>query len=108
MNQPEMFLPFPEYENYYVSNKGNVYKRDVNVDRNNPYLFKRVSIYYYDSGLNKYAYFTTYSDGKDKRHSLSRVVAQLFLNTPKNVSKVIHIDGDNYNSCVENLKWKIK
>lgn len=102
-----MFLPFPEHEEILISNLGNVYKKVVK-ERNKPIKFKQLATHHTDNQFNKYVYFYCYKDGKAHKYSLSRAVATLFLNKPKNTTIVIHLDGDNNNNNVNNLKWKIK
>lgn len=105
--KPEIFLPFPEHEEILISNLGNVYKKVVK-ERNKPIVFKQLSVYNTDNKFNQHSYFYVYKDGKAHKYSLARAVAKLFLNTPKNVTKVIHLNLDNFDNRAENLKWKIK
>ena len=48
---------------------------------------------------------TLCKDGKVKRKSIHRLVAEAFIPNPENKPVVDHIDTDAKNNCVENLRW---
>lgn len=52
-----------------------------------------------------YCFVHLYKDGKRKRKSIARLVAQTFILNPQNKPEVNHIDGNTSNNCVDNLEW---
>lgn len=47
-------------------------------------------------------------NGKKKNCLVQKLVADAFLEKPKSDEKLIHVDGNPKNNCVENLKWEKK
>lgn len=84
--------PIKGFEEYYVGNDGNAYKKVGNEfikkkSKNN----KLISVY-----------------NKDKKFiplSLKKVIAETFLENPKNYDHVIHKDGDYKNTKPCNLEY---
>jgi len=88
----EQWLPIEGYENYMVSNLGNV----KNVKKNR--ILKK-------GDRNGYLRVTLTRDGKKKLATLSRLVAIAFIPNTGNKKEVNHINGDKYNNSVYNLEW---
>lgn len=44
-------------------------------------------------------------NGKRKHHKVHRLVAKAFIDNPRNLPQVNHIDGNNQNNSITNLEW---
>lgn len=78
------------YENYKISNYGNLKNKKTN------------KILLIDKG---YYRVSLYNKGKSKHFSIHRLVAINFLPNIQNKPCVNHIDGNKLNNRVENLEW---
>lgn len=52
-----------------------------------------------------YLYVTLSKNGRTKHFQVHRLVADAFINNPKNKSQVNHLDGNPSNNNVDNLEW---
>ncbi len=52
-----------------------------------------------------YLFVSLYKSGKVKLFKIHRLVAQAFIDNPKNKPCINHIDCDRQNNCVNNLEW---
>ena len=89
----EFFLPVENYENYFISNFGNVKNNKTNKimkQCNHRQGYKKI-------GLTK--------NGNRKMFLIHRLVALAFLENPDNKPKVDHIDENKANNNVKNLRW---
>lgn len=82
------------YENYNISNKGNV--KNITTGKilkpgDNGQGYKHVMLYD--------------KNHKGKTIMIHRLVAKAFIPNPDNLPQVNHIDEDKTNNCVENLEW---
>ena len=89
----ELFKPIDGYDNYFVSNFGNVKNNKTN--RILKHLNHRQG--YKEIHLSK--------NGKRKIFKIHRLVAIAFLENPDNKPKVDHIDNNPANNNVKNLRW---
>lgn len=95
------------YEGLYkVSNMGKVYsypktwKAGFGATVGHKGKERKVSL-----GKNGYLNLLLNKDGKEKYHSVHRLVANAFIPNPNNLPVVNHIDENVTNNCVENLEW---
>ena len=58
-------------------------------------------------GVNNdgYLYVNLYKDGKGKKYSVHRLVAEAYIPNPDNLPQVDHIDNDKTHNYVNNLQW---
>lgn len=90
----ETWKPIEGYENYNVSNMGNI--KNIITGKilkpgDNGKGYKHVMLY------NK--------EHKGKTIMVHRLVAKAFIPNPNNLPQVNHIDEDKTNNCVDNLEW---
>ncbi|MCO4573718.1 hypothetical protein Si079_01011 [Streptococcus infantarius subsp. infantarius] len=98
----EVWKPIKGYEGFYeVSNKGNV----RSVERFDRIGRRRKSELI---SVNSVQQLGLYHDGKRKNLSVKNLVADAFLEAPQADEKLIHVDGNPKNNCVENLMWQKK
>lgn len=98
----EVWKPIKGYEGFYeVSNKGNV----RSVERFDRLGRRRKSELISVNGVQQLG---LYHDGKRKNLSVKNLVADAFLEAPQADEKLIHVDGNPKNNCVENLMWQKK
>lgn len=90
----EIWKPIAWFPNYQVSNKGRV--KNIETGR----VLKN------GSTPQGYAIVGLYNgDGKPKKITVHRLVAQAFLSNPDNLPHINHIDEDKTNNDVTNLEW---
>ena len=92
----EIYKVIDGYENYEVSNLGNVRNR----------LTGRVlSPRIISKGYNQ---VVLYKDGKPNPFLVHRLVANTYIPNPDNKSDVNHINGIKTDNCVETLEWNTR
>ena len=89
----EVFLPIEGYENYFVSNFGNIKNSKTN------------RIMKQDTHKQGYKRITLSKNGKWKKFSIHRLVGLAFLENPDNKPMIDHIDNNTSNNNVKNLRW---
>ena len=101
----EVWKPVKGYEGFYeVSNKGRV--RSVErIDARGKHRKSKIMSVKKKQNTKKVTFFR---DGKRKTIALKKLVVDAFLGTPKANEKVIFVDGNPDNVCVENLKFQKK
>ena len=85
------------YENYQVSNLGNVKSLH---DR-----YGKERILKFGKNKDNYLHVVLYKDGKRKTCLVHRLVAETFLPKIEGKNHVDHIDGDPSNNVYTNLRW---
>lgn len=101
----EAWKPIKNYEGFYeVSNKGNVRSVERLDARGQHRKSKVISI----KSIRNAKQVTLFRDGKRKNFLVKKLVADAFLEAPQSDEKLIHVDGNPENNCVENLKWQNK
>lgn len=101
----ELWRPVVGYERFYeVSNLGNVRSvtrkvKNVNGTRAiNGRVLKKLD-------RKGYIAYDLSMFGKTSRKAAHRLVAKAFIENPKNLPVVNHIDEDTTNNAVDNLEW---
>ena len=90
----EIYKDIQGYEGkYQISNLGNVYSLITN-----KILKQRLT-------LDGYYQVDLYKNGVKKHLYIHRLVAQSFLDNPKNYKIVNHKDENSMNNIVSNLEW---
>lgn len=93
----EEWKSIPNYENYKVSNLGNV--KNINYRNTGKELLLKGSSY------NGYVHITLRKSNKSKTFLLHRLVAESFVPNIKNKPCINHIDCNPQNNKVDNLEW---
>ena len=89
----------PGYEGkYQVSNTGQV--RSLNYNHTG-----KTKILKQGTTIHGYKQVILYKDGKHKRYSVHRLVAQAFIPNPNNLPQVNHKDENKTNNVAWNLEW---
>lgn len=91
----EIFKEIEGYENYQISNLGNVKSLKFGKER----ILKPAK--------DKGGYLTVdlFKQGKHKTYKIHRLVAQAFIENPNNLPEVNHKDENPANNTIENLEW---
>ena len=93
-DQPtEIWKKIEHYNNYCVSTFGRV--KNIRTDK----ILKP------NTDHDGYFYVGLYKNGKPKFKKIHRIVADAFLDNPLNKRCVDHIDRNQKNNAVENLRW---
>ena len=89
----ECFLAIDGYDNYFISNFGNVKNSKTN------------KILKHSNHRQGYKEIHLCKNGKRKIFKIHRLVAIAFLENPDNKPKVDHIDENKADNNVKNLRW---
>jgi hypothetical protein len=93
-------LRIKDFPDYYVTDTGDVYSRNVYKDLNGR-IRKRTQYL----GKDGYYHVGLYEPHKSKTFSVHRLVAQAFIPNPKKLPCVNHKDGNKQNNHISNLEW---
>lgn len=98
----EVWKDIPGYEGLYqVSDQGNV--RSLARTRQDGRLYQERNLKY--SEQQRYYQVSLFINGKTRKHSVHRLVAEAFIPNPGNDPVVHHIDGNTHNNAASNLEW---
>jgi hypothetical protein len=105
----EVWKSIDDFENYMVSNYGRVKSIDRIIKENGKkgYFKKGVVLKGQPNKNNGRIYVNLYNtrEKKIKNAIVARLVAKAFIDNPKNLREVNHIDRDVTNNHVDNLEW---
>lgn len=101
----EIWKAIKNYEGFYeVSSEGRVRSVERLDARGQHRRSKVISI----KNIRSSKQVTLFRNGKRKNFLVKKLVADAFLETPQANEKLIYVDGNPENNCVENLKWQKK
>ena len=89
----ELFKSIDGYDNYLVSNFGNVKNSKTN------------KILKPGTHTQGYKQIILYKNGKSKSFKVHRLVGNAFLENPDNKPMIDHIDENKANNNIKNLRW---
>lgn len=98
--QHEIWARIPDYENYDVSNFGNV--RSFAKNKNGTLLRKQLIG---GNENSRYHAVRLYDEGKWKNEYVHRLVLQAFIGDPPEGYQTNHINGDKLDNRLENLEY---
>lgn len=98
----EIWKDIRGFEDYMVSNIGRV-KSKARLSRQNHPLPERVLSQHYNS--SGYKYVDCVNEFGRKHLLVHRLVAKAFVDNPRELDEVDHIDTNKDNNCAENLRW---
>lgn len=103
----EIWKPIKDYEGLYeVSNFGNVRSLDHYASNGvKDILYKGRTLKYWWDGKHNYKMVTLSKDNRKTKYLVHRIVAETFMENPKNKKEVNHKDGNKGNNEVSNLEW---
>lgn len=94
----EIWKDIEGYKGYQVSNLGNVKSLSYKQTK----IEKKLTL---SLDKDKYLTVSLCKNGKKYTKRVNRLVAQVFIPNPNNLSEVNHIDCNKQNNCVNNLEW---
>ena len=100
-----VFKTITDYENYVVSNTGDVIRLKYKDKKGAKRPFKLLTPSISEDG---YASIKLTNDDGKKTFRVHRLVASEFIPNPKDKETVNHIDGNKLNNRVENLEWNTR
>ena len=87
----EVWKQINDYPNYYISNFGNIKRKE---------RFRQLI-----TDKSGYKVIQLFNDGISKIYKIHRLVGEAFIENPENKPFIDHIDLDKANNNVYNLRW---
>lgn len=103
INTMENWKTIKDYDNYEISNCGNVKSLSRKVKCNNGFRTTKEKIL--KPKQTKQGYLSIQFKKGGKHLLIHRIVALTFIDNIKNKPQVNHKNGVKYDNCVENLEW---
>ena len=102
-----MFKDIVGFENYYeISSDGLIRSKDrTQVDTLGRTRSWKGKVLNPDIAPNGYYRVTLAVKGKKKQFYVHRLIATHFIENPKNLPQINHIDGNKLNNSIDNLEW---
>lgn len=97
-----------EYREYYIDGYGCVYVNNLGTVVKNK---KGIPLSFREDGDGYYFIRVCWggkTNGKSNhtyQRRVHRLVAECFIDNPKDYREVNHIDGNKHNNCIDNLEW---
>lgn len=101
----EIWKKIKDFDNYEVSNLGNVRRLDSFVFQSGRYNHYKGRVLKQENVKGGYKRVTLCKNNSTKRFQVHRLVAITFIENSKNKPCVNHIDGDKSNNQISNLEW---
>lgn len=104
----EIWKDIPNYEGLYqVSNTGRIKSipHSIKANKCGGTRVTEEHIKSVTTGWHGYVWVSLCKNGKQKTHSVHRIVANAFVENKNNLPCVNHKDGNKENNTVENLEW---
>lgn len=99
----EGFEVIDGYDNKYCINRYGQVVSPSHIDKNGN--FRKVRVLKPQKRGKGYLYVNLMQNGQQKRVSVHRLVAELFVKNPDSKPQVNHKDGNKLNNFYENLEW---
>lgn len=104
--QDEEWRSIKNYEGLYIiSNYGRIISLSRIIHASNRDMFYPIKLLSPSPNKKGYLYITLCNGISRKKKYIHRLVASAFIPNPENKSEIDHIDGNNQNNQVFNLKW---
>lgn len=94
-----------DFPNYEISNLGRIKVLERKIYNGHHYRKMPEKFLKLEKTNNGYLRVQLVNSSGIKKYSVHRLIAKIFINNPKNLETVNHIDGNKLNNNVSNLEW---